>query len=220
VHGWQPDPFGLHELRYFSQDRPTHLVKDGDVESYDDPPAGPAPTGATAPHPGEAPRAVELPVDTPGPSARDEDGAGSHWRLPLVASLIALLVSAAVGGGVLAYHHSHPDVGQRQARSGPKTASAGGTTPTVGAQTAPQSGTEQTDTAAGTGAGTSGGGGRGTRASGGGVSQVPASSASTTTPGASTPEAPLALALPLTAVLVVGSGVLVRRRSGRRPPGP
>ena len=38
--GWQPDPFGIHELRYFSNDRtPTRLVKDNGVESYDEPPA-------------------------------------------------------------------------------------------------------------------------------------------------------------------------------------
>jgi hypothetical protein len=37
--GWRPDPFGLHELRYFSMDgRPTRLVRDGDVLSHDPPP--------------------------------------------------------------------------------------------------------------------------------------------------------------------------------------
>jgi len=37
-HGWQPDPFGIHEQRYFSQGQPTKLVKDGTKESYDPPP--------------------------------------------------------------------------------------------------------------------------------------------------------------------------------------
>jgi hypothetical protein len=38
--GWQPDPFGLHEFRYFSgAGKPTKLVRDNNVESFDDPPA-------------------------------------------------------------------------------------------------------------------------------------------------------------------------------------
>jgi hypothetical protein len=37
--GWHADPFGLHEIRYFSAGRPTKLVRDGRVESYDEPPA-------------------------------------------------------------------------------------------------------------------------------------------------------------------------------------
>jgi hypothetical protein len=37
--GWQPDPFGAHELRFFSDDgKPTLLVRDGDTKSYDQPP--------------------------------------------------------------------------------------------------------------------------------------------------------------------------------------
>jgi hypothetical protein len=36
--GWHEDPFRLHEARYFSAGRPTKLVRDGDVESYDEPP--------------------------------------------------------------------------------------------------------------------------------------------------------------------------------------
>lgn len=36
--GWQPDPFGAHEKRFFSTGGlPTKLVSDGDVRSYDDP---------------------------------------------------------------------------------------------------------------------------------------------------------------------------------------
>jgi hypothetical protein len=38
-YGWQPDPFGLHELRYLSQGSPTKLVRDGGVEGYDEPPS-------------------------------------------------------------------------------------------------------------------------------------------------------------------------------------
>jgi hypothetical protein len=38
LHGWQADPFGLHEQRYFSQGQPTKLVRDQGRESYDPPP--------------------------------------------------------------------------------------------------------------------------------------------------------------------------------------
>ena len=34
--GWFTDPFGRHEARWLSFGKPTKLVRDGDVESYDD----------------------------------------------------------------------------------------------------------------------------------------------------------------------------------------
>ena len=36
--GWCPDPFGRHEVRWISNGSPTNLVRDGGVESHDDPP--------------------------------------------------------------------------------------------------------------------------------------------------------------------------------------
>jgi hypothetical protein len=49
LQGWHADPFGLHERRYFSVGNPTKLVRDGDVESYDEPPAqDSAPTDVAA----------------------------------------------------------------------------------------------------------------------------------------------------------------------------
>jgi hypothetical protein len=37
--GWQPDPFGAHEFRFFANDgRPTLLVRDGGTSAYDPPP--------------------------------------------------------------------------------------------------------------------------------------------------------------------------------------
>jgi hypothetical protein len=40
LKGWQPDPFGSHEFRFFSDDgKPTLLVRDGDTRAYDPPPA-------------------------------------------------------------------------------------------------------------------------------------------------------------------------------------
>jgi hypothetical protein len=38
LEGWCTDPFGRHEARWLSQGTPTKLVRDGDIESYDDPP--------------------------------------------------------------------------------------------------------------------------------------------------------------------------------------
>jgi uncharacterized protein len=38
VHGWQPDPFQLHEERYFTRGDPTRLVRDAGRESYDEVP--------------------------------------------------------------------------------------------------------------------------------------------------------------------------------------
>jgi hypothetical protein len=38
LQGWQADPFGRREFRYFSAGNPTKLVRDGNVEAYDEPP--------------------------------------------------------------------------------------------------------------------------------------------------------------------------------------
>lgn len=39
LKGWNPDPFGIHESRFFSDDgKPTLLVRDGETTSYDKPP--------------------------------------------------------------------------------------------------------------------------------------------------------------------------------------
>ena len=35
--GWFDDPFGRHQLRWFSQGNPTSLVRDEDAESHDRP---------------------------------------------------------------------------------------------------------------------------------------------------------------------------------------
>jgi hypothetical protein len=38
LEGWYTDPFGRHEARWMSDGSPTKLVRDGHLESYDDPP--------------------------------------------------------------------------------------------------------------------------------------------------------------------------------------
>lgn len=45
AQGWYLDPYGLHQDRYFSQGQPTKLVRDGELERFDLPPAGPLPEG-------------------------------------------------------------------------------------------------------------------------------------------------------------------------------
>ena len=39
--GWFTDPFGRHEARWMSDGKPTRLVRDQGVESYDEPPDEP-----------------------------------------------------------------------------------------------------------------------------------------------------------------------------------
>jgi hypothetical protein len=39
--GWYSDPYDRHEQRWFSEGRPTKLVQDNGVTSYDPPPDGP-----------------------------------------------------------------------------------------------------------------------------------------------------------------------------------
>jgi hypothetical protein len=34
--GWYTDPYGLREARWMSMGEPTKLVRDGELESYDD----------------------------------------------------------------------------------------------------------------------------------------------------------------------------------------
>jgi hypothetical protein len=38
VQGWHPDPYGKHDDRWFSDGKPTRLVRDQGSESYDEPP--------------------------------------------------------------------------------------------------------------------------------------------------------------------------------------
>ncbi|HEX4830128.1 MAG TPA: hypothetical protein VH478_03430 [Trebonia sp.] len=45
LQGWQPDPFGRHEARYFSAGQPTRLVRDGQAERYDELPPEAVPAG-------------------------------------------------------------------------------------------------------------------------------------------------------------------------------
>jgi hypothetical protein len=55
---WQPDPWGIHEMRFFSAEgKPTQLVMDGGRTSYDKPPPTPPPVHSSplSPEPESSP---------------------------------------------------------------------------------------------------------------------------------------------------------------------
>ena len=95
LHGWQSDPFEIHEQRYFSQGKPTKLVRDDGVESYDLPPAASLPSasevrariGASVGQGGGRPRTGtgihlrHIPTLHPFES-------GSKWTEPLLRNLV------------------------------------------------------------------------------------------------------------------------------------
>jgi hypothetical protein len=90
---WKPDPFGTHELRFFSADgRPTLLVMDGGKRSYDKPPVDqserpgtrdqvnsdpsmPEPPVSNAAHPPPASSAAPTPDRTPLSTPHEIGGA-------------------------------------------------------------------------------------------------------------------------------------------------
>ena len=84
--GWQPDPTGRHEGRYFVSGHPTDLIRDGNVESVD-------PEGEyqlehrVEDYPVSAHRVEDYPVSAPASSR--------SARLWLVAGIVVLLLAAA-----------------------------------------------------------------------------------------------------------------------------
>lgn len=95
--GWFTDPYGLHEARWMSMGRPTKLVRDGEVESYEEPPDSPPshPAIAIEPAPGSASPADTLRADGCDPDVMptiaeidnaETSFAESRWRGPLVRS--------------------------------------------------------------------------------------------------------------------------------------
>ena len=97
AQGWWRDPFGRHDDRWFSDGRPTRLVRDQGIESYDEPPPlipviAPPPTGVTLPYP-PAP---------PAPASNQESPAASDWGWWVIAS--ALWVALMLSFGFLLLH--------------------------------------------------------------------------------------------------------------------
>jgi hypothetical protein len=78
-HGWQPDPFGLHEERSFTRGEPTRLVRDSGIESYEMPPSTDPPraTTASAPQPVPAPSPPDAHLGEPADGWRP-DPLGRH----------------------------------------------------------------------------------------------------------------------------------------------
>jgi hypothetical protein len=72
LRGWQPDPYGAHALRFFADDgKPTLLVRDGEITSYDPPPSPSdqafirKPDSAVPPPPDRVPARAPAPIPTP-----------------------------------------------------------------------------------------------------------------------------------------------------------
>lgn len=66
MRGWRPDPYGVHEYRFFSADgAPTRLVMDGAQTSHDSPPDDPPPSG-----PPDEGRRPEQPAPQPAAASR------------------------------------------------------------------------------------------------------------------------------------------------------
>jgi len=91
--GWFTDPYRRHEARWLSYGKPTKLVRDGGVESYDDPPDE---------EPVQEPVRVEEPVEATGGS--DLLRAGEHSGSGDLTSLTEAMEDAALEGG------AHPQI--------------------------------------------------------------------------------------------------------------
>lgn len=88
--GWEPDPTGRHEGRYFVSGHPTDLIRDGGVESID-------PEGEQE----LEQRILQYPPD-PAPLAKTTSGFRRRW---LALSLLGFfLVLAGVGGAIWGRH--------------------------------------------------------------------------------------------------------------------
>ncbi|MBO0832285.1 MAG: hypothetical protein J2P28_14640 [Actinobacteria bacterium] len=112
LQGWQADPFGQHEKRYFSDGKPTSLVRDGAVESRDEPPGGDSPgVPAEAAGAAEAADAAAAADATASEPSQDQDLAGlgavitrprSRLTYAIVAGIavIGVLAGVALSGGL------------------------------------------------------------------------------------------------------------------------
>lgn len=101
LFGWHPDPYGRHELRYFSSGGPTSMVRDGEVTSSD-PVPGAQPAGA-----GERPPSVAAtPSGAPERSTRRKGAFAVAFAVVVVAALVAMIVGFTGGGHPSSKVHS------------------------------------------------------------------------------------------------------------------
>src|SRR5262249_5186780 len=108
MQGWFEDPFRLHEARYFSAGRPTKLVRDGNVESYDEPPSDSREWASTAEGQGESEFGTVRALDDSAGWA-PADASGQHPAWPprpkgVMRSLRVTGAAMAVAIGVVAVH--------------------------------------------------------------------------------------------------------------------
>ncbi len=107
LQGWHADPFGLHEQRYFSAGIPTKLVRDGNAESYDEPPtdewspadvpaAAEAAPGASAAVPADRLDSGHRDPVSPGHTPALYPGPAATRRIGLLYSTVALVAAVAV----------------------------------------------------------------------------------------------------------------------------
>jgi multisubunit Na+/H+ antiporter MnhC subunit len=87
---WRPDPFGVHELRYFSGDQPTNVIRDGDQEGYDAPPLGTGselgvgqPPKIHGTNPPSLSSEAESPIGEPQEGAETRIPFGTAYDLPI-----------------------------------------------------------------------------------------------------------------------------------------
>jgi hypothetical protein len=105
--GWYEDPFRLHQARYFSGGRPTKLVRDGNVESYDEPPSEGAPGSGASASWGHAvsvtlKRAEAIEATAPDPHGDDLPVYARRRPRPGALTAVAVVAIAGVATAVIA----------------------------------------------------------------------------------------------------------------------
>jgi hypothetical protein len=117
LQGWVPDPFAVHEARYFSAGQPTKLVRDGVAESFDEPPSSPdaleaaAARATTEKMPKVRARPAPPPPSEPGEPGEPGEPARTKRQRPFDAVTLAALwivAAAAVVIGVAVAERPRP----------------------------------------------------------------------------------------------------------------
>ncbi len=225
MQGWQPDPYGIHELRYISQDKPTRLVKNGNVETYDEPPDEPRTYDEP---PGESLIVGNWPPDSGPPTGTPTENAVrnpfqaplEYWRrLPrrTVFLVVVATVFALVGVAVFAAsgNERHPNAkSHHDARYvPPRTAGADGQSSPASSST----GIDDDGTATTTAPSSDPFGSDGPSSpNGSSGTTVPATGGTNTSiplPLAQTPESPTAIFLPIAALGLLAISFMRKRRA-------
>ncbi len=100
--GWYVDPFAVHDQRWFSQGRPTDLVRDGGAETQDPPPDGPVPE--TLVRPPAAPGPAHPSVDrrrADGSDAADPQDQFDFFGNQALPGTVGMAPAAPLGGPMM-----------------------------------------------------------------------------------------------------------------------